>query len=207
MGTTFQTAQPYVTGAVHFFIGREPSTQTPNAQTKSKKFGPEYMGTCEFSPRVQLDRQWIPLFNDLGGPVVPFDRSWAGQQAFIAADFTRWNDPVIHRFDSAPSADVDLAFGLWNEVTEMGSLVNTEGLNLTVWVVFPYQSFPAYNTMVEGYRFLSVVGLQTDMNRMGTQPRRVHLNMHATPMFDPKDKSFTLCDHDMNAVQGLFPAK
>ncbi len=207
MGTTFQSAQPYVTGAVHFFIGREETPQTPNAQAKGKKFGPEYLGTCEFSPRVQIDKQWIPLFNDLGGPAIPFDLSYAGTQAFLAMDFTRWNDEVIRRFDSAPTFEEGEFSGLQNEITDVGTLVNTEGQNIVLWVCFPYQSFPAYDTMLQGYRFPSVVGLVTDLNRMGTQPRRVHANIHAIRLFDAKKKTFTLADHDMSKVRGLFPAK
>lgn len=202
MGKTFQSAQPYVTGAVHFFLGRTDTDQTPNAVGGSKKFGPDYIGTCEFSPRIQVDKVWVPLFNDLGGPIVPFDVSYAGKQAFIAADLTRWNDEVIQRFESAPK------FGeqkLSDEISDMGTLVNTEGYNITVWVVFPYQRFPAYSTMLAGYRFPAVVGLQTDHNRLGTQPRRVHLNLHAIRLFSAAKKQFLLADNDMSAVAGLFP--
>ena len=202
MPTTFQSAQPYVTGAVHFFVGRTDTDQTPNAGSAGKKFGPEYMGTCEFSPRIQVDKVWVPLFNDLGGPVVPFDVSYAGKQAFISADFTRWNEEALSRFDSAPRFE---KAGLKDMIEDMGTLVNTEGYNITVWAVFPYQRFPAYSTMVKGFRFPAIVGLQADHNRLGTQPRRLHLNLHAIRLFSATKKQFVLADDDMTAVAGLFP--
>lgn len=202
MGKTFQSAQPYLTGAVHFFVGRTDTDQTPNAAGGSQKFGPDYIGTCEFSPRIQIDKVWVPLFNDLGGPIVPFDVSYAGKQAFISADLTRWNEEVIQRFESAPKFGEQL---LNDDISDQGTLVNTEGYNITVWAVFPYQRFPAYSTMLKGYRFPAVVGLQTDHNRLGTQPRRVHLNLHAIRLFSATKKQFLLADNDMTAVAGLFP--
>ena len=200
MGTTFQSAQPYVTGACHILIGRTEPPATP-AAGKKKDLGPEYLGTCEFSPRVQIDKVWVPLFNDLGGPAVPFDLSYAGKQAFIALDLTRWNDEVVRRFDAAPLFEQDIP----DDLSYVGTLVDTEGYGLTVWCVFPYAKLPAYGTMKSGYRFPMVVGLQTDHNRIGTQPRRIHVNMHAIRHFDAAKKKFTLADYDTTAVQGLFP--
>lgn len=209
MGITFESAQPYVTGACHFFIGRGgvgPATENGESPDDNS-FGPEYLGTAEFSPRIQIDKVWIPLFNDLGGPAVPFDLSYAGKQAFLAVDLTRWNSGVLQRIDNAPTFFLPLATpgAGTDDLDNVGTLVNTEGFNMTVWAVFPYKKFPAYDTMLSGYRFPFTVGIQSDLNRLGTQPKRIHVNMHAIRAFDLDAKQFVCFDHDMSAVEGLFP--
>lgn len=180
-------AQPYVTGPAHMYVQSGGS--------------PVYLGTAERTPRIEVRPGQIPVMNDIGGPVVPFDMMYSGEEAFISADLTRWNNSVLQTIlgrpivGSPPGAD---SFG------SIGTIISYEGMGFVFYIVFPYSSKPAYSTQEAGYRFFScyVIG-PDDHYSLGTNPRKIHLAIHALRVYDPASQSLSLFDFNVADAQAI----
>jgi hypothetical protein len=201
--STFTKAQPYVTGAVHFVVARDPADAgTANSQAP---IPPIYLGTSEFSPYLEVDKQYVPLYNDLGGPLIPFDKAYAGKQAFVAADLTRLNWEGISRIMDDPIFSAgDLDEALNDGSSDTGTLILTEGYAFGLYLVWPYQAVQAYSRMYKGFHFKGASAPKITINRMGTQPVRVHVSWHCIRVFDGKTKKFSLGDSNIAKAQGVI---
>lgn len=192
-------AQPFVTGPCHFFVGRQSDNVSAGGTPLFPSFGPFYLGTAERSPNILIRPAHLPLFNDLAGPLIPFDEAFCGEEAFASTNLTRWNESTYKRVASRPSADGNPGS---YKADYVGTLTQTEGAGLTIWCQFPYSKYAAYTSMPAGYRFLSCTAYgPDDLNLLGTNPRRLHLLFHALPIY--KGALFTFYDFNMTAIQGV----
>lgn len=169
--------QPYVTGAVHIFIGpMGKQSKATNAQGGGGG-SPRYLGTCEAYPTFAIRPAFTPLFNDITGPVIPYDMAFVGEEAFTSCNLTLWDEAVHAQVASRPSHGVSRGT---NSYVEMGSLMIHEGLAISLYLIFPYSVFSAYRGMPAGYKFHAswAVG-PDDHNRQGTTPKRLHLLFHS----------------------------
>jgi hypothetical protein len=190
--STFADAQPYVTGAVHFAI-------------KPRKGEVSYLGTSEFSPSLEIDKAYIPLFNDLGGPVVPFDLCYVGKQAFVAADLTRFNPDTVATLMADPTFHTDdLSTALIDEDHDVGTLIDTEDVALELFMVFPYQTVSAYASMYRGFHFLCCCAPKVIFNRLGTQPKKIHFSAQCIRAWDSDTKKFVLADETIDEALGVI---
>lgn len=187
-------AQPFVSGAAHlayFFPAGSSSTFANTLQ---------YVGTAERSPRIQTRKGWIPLFNDLGGPSIPFDMCYEGEESFISADLTRWTEAVYSAMTAIPTNTVRG----FNGVGDIGTLMMTEGVAGTLFVLFPYTTLKplTYGTQPAGYRFVRAwLEGPDDLDPLGTQPRKIRLVWRALRGFQltSDGPTFSLYDHNMGA--------
>ena len=186
------SAQPFVTGAASVYIGRSGLT-LGTAQTASPApFGPVLLGTAERTPQILVRPSWSPVFNDISGPNVPLDLGFVGAEGFVIVNLTRWNEAAYTILSSYPTFGGSR--GSWG-IDDVGTLMMTEEVALTVWVVFPYSAtHSAYSTMPPGYMFPGAIPYgPEDMNQLGTQARRLGLLFHCLPAFD--GDTFTLYEN------------
>lgn len=191
-------AQPFVTGAVYLaYTFRGGSNNTLNGQTL-------FIGTAERSPQIQIRKSWMPLFNDLGGPSIPFDMSYAGEEAFISADITRWNESVYASLTAGPFNLGNRGFDINGDI---GTLMMTENAAGALTLVFPYTSLKplTYGTQPFGYYFRRAWLEGPDiLDPLGTQPRKTRLVWRALREFSLSDSgvdpTFRLYDNVVPAV-------
>jgi hypothetical protein len=184
-------AQLYSTGPAHLFI------QYPGLNQLM------YLGTCKKAPKIIGRPGWQPVHNDIGGPVIPFDVSFQGEEAFTFTELTRWNETVYARLAARPHRGQARGNNLPGDV---GSLMQTEGLNLGLYVYFPYVAKPAYlaGGMPAGYRFpFTTVEGPDEFSELGTTPRELTLVFHHLRQYFPKTGQLLLYDHTVGQMPAI----
>lgn len=158
-------AKPYVTGPCHLFLGVGPSGAAI------------YLGTAERTPEIQIRPSWSPVFNSIAGEV-PFDWLFEGEEAFLTADLTRWNEPVYAASASRPNAGATRGR---NIPGDLGTLMISEGFAYQLWALFPYSILkPAFSDQQQGFRFPAAFLEGPDsLSGLGTINRRNRLMFHA----------------------------
>jgi hypothetical protein len=171
-----------------------------------------FLGTCEAPPKIKLHPHYKPVFNDLRGDQVAWDKLYLAEDAWFSGVVNRFNWPVWNLLNSPPNVSGALAAGnpvggdvMGSDIAgSVGSLVVTEGMAMTFYVVFPYFQKPAYGPnrgMPPGYRFLACT-LEPQELDIGLRDSAVHLVVHAIPVFSPGIGGSLLYDF---AVGGLPP--
>ena len=189
-------AQPFVHGPVHLYVG---------IGAGGGAFAPAYLGTGERAPRYSLRRGWEKVMNDVAGVVLPFDYSYQGIEAFITVKLTRWNEGVLSTIQDTVGNGQGAAHpGLMNP-GDIGSLVNTEGLGMPLWMHYSYGAGglfakAAYATMPPGYHFYSTFLEGPDDREGGTDPASTLLTFHAIRTYLPSAGAFLLFDSNMTGI-------
>lgn len=195
-------AQPYCTGPVDLWVGIGGGVGVDGGQGS-----PVFLGHGERGPRISLKHAWEPVFNDLSGSQIPFDYMYEGTEALIFVDLTRWNEEVfqeitnifnnVNRSTPGTETGFDLA-------GSRGTLVNTEGYGVKLWLHFPYSVKPAMDTLVSGYRFAStILEGPDDRDPLGTSPNKIRCAWHAISLFDAQSGAFLLYDYDMTSLGAI----
>lgn len=160
-------AQAYVRGPAHIFAG------VGMAGT------PFYLGTAERTPKIQIRRAFSPVWNDLGGQLVPYDWCYEGQEGFVVADLTRWNQPVLAALQGAPRQTIAAATPGTDVVGDIGTLMVTEGAAIPLWIMFPYTAKAAFAAQPAGYHFLATWLLgPDDLDENNTKNAKVRLSWY-----------------------------
>src|SRR5215468_4185309 len=115
---------PQTTGAVEIFAGVGPG--------RSHLF----LGWGKTSPRFQRRYGYLPFFTDLGGPAIPMDEVFAGQEAYISVDLNFFRADTLGRVESVPNPGGSGALG--NVFGDIGTLMVWEGMAYALTLVFPY---------------------------------------------------------------------
>lgn len=84
-------ADTYVTGPVHHYC------VFPYNPTQAF-----YLGTAQIAPKVRIRRALKPVFNDLGGQLLPFERILQGEEAQIITPLNRYNESVYRLISAFP---------------------------------------------------------------------------------------------------------
>lgn len=180
-------ARQYVTGAAHIFVG------------VGAGYSPVYLGTAERYPKIVLRPNYKPTFADQGGEV-PFDMSFQGEEGFVFADISRWNEATYAALAARPRPN---GIRGSNAPGDVGTLLQAEGMTYPLWVYFPYFSKPAFAGMPAGYRFLSsYVAGPDELEPLGTTPRKIRLTWHCLRAYRiiQGRESFYLYDHNMSQL-------
>lgn len=180
-------AQLYSTGPAHTFVQKGTNP-------------PAYLGTAKISPVIEVKPSWEPVYNDLSGKV-PMDMAFMGEEAMTQVELTRWNNNIYYQLAARPqSFSTQEAPGL-NGPLDIGSLMLTEGLNFTFYVLFPFFRKKAYASLPAGYRFPGSYLVGPDKHQqMGTHPKELFLLFHHLRLFNPLTGQFLLYDQNVAAV-------
>lgn len=206
-------AQPYVSGPAHIYVGATDVVTTRQGtfvNSNDRSFigasaGPNfYLGTCEQYPVASINAGWEPLFNDVGGSVIPHDIVYQGEEAFIFMTLSRWNEGVYaalaSRADPATALRQGVAFRGSNVAGEIGALMLNEVRTFTLWVTFPHSTKILNTTgqMPPGYRFFTCTLEGPDQLDPlgGTVPRKLNLTVHAWRQYFPLTQDHQLYDHN-----------
>jgi hypothetical protein len=191
-------ARQYVTGPAHLFVG---------LGTK----GGVYLGTAEKFPRISIRRQFHPTYTDQGG-LIPHDMAYMGEEAFVAADISRWNESVYAQLAALPrpnssvglSSPVQAPVRGTNVGGDIGTLLVGEGMALSLYVQFPYAALKAaiYPDMPPGYRFAAAYLVGPDeLEPLGTTPRKERLLWHCLRTYNAKSPTlYTLYDFNLTGL-------
>lgn len=196
-------ATPFTTGPAHAFVGFTKIQSVSNYGVVNATINgtPYYLGTDEKAPRLEFKPNWEPIYNDVSGNV-PLDVAYAGEEAYISYTFTRWNEGVFELMAANPHTGFG---GNTHGITsplDRGTLMLTEGVTPTLWIVFPFavagkQPYVAQG-LSAGYRFFAAVfeGPFQHAN-LGTRASKRPAIWHALPVYVPATGAFVLFDHNM----------
>lgn len=188
----------YSTGPAYFFVAG--GTKSPTSAL--------FLGTAEVNPKFRIQREFTPVFNDIGGRKVPFELIYEGQQAFIFSELNRYNESVYAACADAPTHNGLVGNGNplqtrgANAFGEIGTLMLTESKNLYLIIVFPYASKAVFsnNNMPLGYIFPGSVLRGPDDHTIGTGDRKISLIFQSIPIYNFSDRSFRLYREDLPAL-------
>lgn len=169
-------AIPMVSGPANFYVARQAAFPYAYPASKATIY---FLGTCEQPPTLQLNPQWEPVMNDVGGSLLPIDYSYQGEDGLISGTLNKWNELIYTFISSHGLAQGGTARGteLWSDI---GTLSQVEGISLQVWIQFPYASKTPYAAqgMPGGYHFKSC-RLAGHVIGPGTRAGRRQLILHA----------------------------
>lgn len=178
--------QPWVAGPTHIFWANPGES-------------PEYVGTAEKSPQWQTRYGFVPLMNDLSGPVVPLDMLAVQKDCYVFADLTRWDYDVVQTMQTLDAADSP---GLWDG-DAVGTLMIHEDMAGELFLVWPYSKKTAYEGMPSGLHFSHAWMVGPDnWAQMGTNPKKIHVSWYCLPGRRP-DGSFQLFEYGAGAAADL----
>jgi hypothetical protein len=192
------SAQLFTTGPALIFVG----VTVPVPGSRPVSTNPAFLGTTEFAPELHVQVATLPVHNDIGGPIVPFDIMYEGRQAHGFADLNYFDEAVLLACKNTPNPgninNADEGIDFFGNV---GMLLGTEGRLYTVWYYFPYGVKNAYGAMIKGYRFPAsyLLGPHKSHN-LGTKPRKELAVFHHIRWFDPSSGLFTLYDHNVTGL-------
>ena len=89
----------HVTGPIHLFAGT-PANAFTSPATVAKTW---YIGTTETQPQIKHEKQWLPVFNSIGGRKVPFTQLYQGEIGQLGF--------LLNRFSNAGYTAMRLAGG------------------------------------------------------------------------------------------------
>jgi hypothetical protein len=212
-------AQHFCTGPAHIYVAPTDVTTTPtlsytSATPAAGGFTPtrviQYLGTAEKQPRIVVDSQFEPLFNDMGGGT-PLDYMFQGEEGVVSVVLTRWNETVLRRIRSLPSPG---GIPGLNPNGDLGKFMGLEGNTYPLYIQFPYATKAAMLGMPFGYRFWSAylqgpfevmpgtTALRKQLifkctRHFGTSPLENALNPNVPPL------NSRLYDHDMGGLPAI----
>jgi hypothetical protein len=174
-----------------------------------------YLGTAEITPTILIQESTIPAYADDQGEQVPRDICFDGEQAWVTADLTRWNEttyatiarrqrPILAGLGGLLPVPIGgfgalTPRGRWHTSAELGTMLHQEGCDHVLYVWFPYAGVPAFPGMPAGYRFKAARLITDDHNRMGARSRRIKLVWHCLPANEDYTQA-RLYDHNMDGV-------
>lgn len=196
-------AKAYCTGPVHLWTGTGGAL---GANT------PQYLGTFEQAPDIDIKGEWDQVMNDLSGSKLPLDRLFEGEEGMVSGVLTRFNWPTLRRLMARPRFVGTPGF---NPSGDIGTYMGQEGCSYNLWCLFPYRDKAfqgAAGDMPAGIRFLSAFLLSPEKIHGGTKAKKVQVVFQAQRAFSTSKGlgdssrgggSFTLYDYSMAAVQDL----
>lgn len=168
----------WVTGAVHHYV-RIPGDAEPF-----------YLGTAEVTPQVQNAKYRQPVFNDIGGKTLPFQKTYDGEASRVSVLLTRhsrtaWERALVAGANSDPvgllgkANPVSGTEGRWSR----GHLVYGQS-SFELWQVFDNSlnpNFPQADFLELG-RYWPLVTLENhDLVAQGTQAEKLLMVFDCQP--------------------------
>ncbi len=189
----------YCTGPIYVFI-------STNGLASSAQF----LGTCEQYPTEQEEHAWTPVWNDLGGPVVPSERQFHGKTKFMSLDLNRFKQTVMDQVLATPRQGTDGNPAGTNSVLDRGAYLIENGCGYSMWLIFSFygtQNAVGYPDLPPGeyYPYVMTVGNYDD--RQGTQNKKVRLVTEAQEFRTSNGGQFLYSTDiaDMGGLNSIIP--
>ena len=125
------------------------------------------LGYAERAPSFVIYQRWQDVFNDLGGVIVPFDKSYMRQAAILRMDMTRWNEATLQSIFTVVNATAGKEGS-----TDVGTIAGQEGFYISAKFDFPYANLPAFSGMPKGYVFKFCFNEEVAFDPLGTQANK-----------------------------------
>jgi hypothetical protein len=146
------------------------------------KTGYFFLGTGREPPHFRIRRGWIPIFNDLQGPVIPSDVMYAAQEALTIVDMNRYDPVVMATIRSMPNVTGSAGTNVFGDI---GTLMITEGAAFTLVLNYPYAALkPAMRAagLVNNVIFPGTWLEGPDDEDQGTTDKKINLIFHSLPV-------------------------
>lgn len=148
--------------------------------------GTEYLGTSERGVSVTFNYAFKPVFNDLAGPIIPFDRLMAGRDATVSGKFNRFKEQTYrHIINPTPILDsqVNSDFGV-DAFGSTGTLMVQEGFAYQLLLIFPYSLSSSMEGQPKGIRFVAATIDGHALPNLGAgQERQLDLSWYCGRIF------------------------
>lgn len=161
-------------------------------------FVPLYLGTAEDTPTIDIDRAYVPWYDDEGGTSFPADDIYESEQGLVVADISRWNEPV-YAYIACVYNQLDPAGGRgYDPPFSVGTSMAYEGATYPLWVQFPYAAKLLYADMPPCYRFYCASLLGPDrLEPLNHLPSKRRLIWRARRYLNVVNGFAALYDHNM----------
>lgn len=220
----FLTKPPRDVGPHPTFLTKEPrkpavaSPQPAPAAPPTMVRVPQYLGTAEKAPFIDIEEASEPWFTDEGGPVNHTDEMFVGTSGTVTLLTTRFSQATLDRLLSRPNPVTGTAGR--NSVRDFGELAGLERGGFPLYIMFPNFGLSAYaspgEVMPGGYRFWFAKLLSSQIVP-GTQAQKVamrfsvrqawQITRHSRPEAHAAvEKGATeavLFDYDLSGVNGV----
>lgn len=163
----------HVTGPVHHFI------RTPQEEPDIW-----FLGTAEVTPKVEHRVMQADTFNDIGGSMVPMQRTAQGEMAVIGTLLNRFSKGAVDLLNNLSAQP--LAAGFEGRFSRGPLVFGVSSFEL--WLLFDFATNPAFRSpgLEMGYYFPQcVVGGKT-RDRLGTDTEKFLLVAEAYPFWVPQ---------------------
>lgn len=168
---------------------------------------PLFLGHCEASPKVEIDKVWLPERTSLGD--VPFLKRYQGQVGAIMLLLNRLSENTLAVAESAPFHGQDgLPRGKTSRLAR-GALVGGDQTvgGLEVWLRFEnFGTLQATPDLPAGVYFPAVTFEHLERDQLGTTTAAAGVVLGAVELYDRVARTFTLYSTDP-ADFALVPAQ
>lgn len=144
-----------------------------------------YLGTCEQYPLVQGLNRWNPVYNDVGGPLSPFDKEFQGLGKIIALDLNKFIQTNINTLLGGGEGIEDYL--------SRGTLLQANGLSFTLWLRFAYYGTAndiSGGQLPPGEVYFCCSIPENGYDPIGTRTRKTRLVIEADPAYNVNDGGF-----------------
>lgn len=165
-----------------------------------------YLGTAMTAPRIAKRRVYFPIYNDLSGPILPYDKGYAGQEAWIFADLTKWDESVYRTLASAPRPG---GFAGADTAGQRGTLMMTEAAGYGLILRYPhYDQHPVFraNGMPAGERYYCAFLEGPDEHEPGNKANARHVAWYSQSVYDPRTGAQVLFDYEVAGIPAIPPS-
>lgn len=201
----------YCTGPVHVFV-RVPSSGSSPFLPEGVLAGGEqigYLGTTEVAPEIDWVKVWRPVFNAIGGEMVPFDQMYQGQVIQIRLDLERRSETVLEAIGQCPNFGRDGRLEDGDDATgDIGKLLLANGRAYEMWLVntFWQQNVPNLAAMPDlkpGYYFRACKTDREFRGREGLMESKAFLQVEAVRSYDARARRFRQWSANPDRFRGL----
>jgi hypothetical protein len=201
----------YCTGPVHVFVRVPYSGASPflpnGLLAGSEQIG--YLGTTEVAPEIDWVNVYRPVFNAIGGEMVPFDHMYQGTVVQVRLDLERRSETVLDALVNVPNMgrgfvadDGDRAVG------DVGKLMVSNGRGFEMWLVNTFWKFnvPNLAAMPDLHPGLYFNACKTDRHfrgREGLMESKAFIQVEPMQVYDARARGWRQWSTHPDRFRGL----
>lgn len=157
------------------------------------------------APKIVEDVHTSPVYSDLAGPDVPYDKIYTGEDCVVSVTLTRWNEKAVRILRGMPRPGT--AEGL-DGLGERGTLMASEGYGYPLILRFPFWDLKPYfkaNGGTPGIRYYCAFLEGRQEHQPGTEANTRTLSWYCQNVYNPKNNGFGLYDYNVTGIPVLAP--